>query len=84
MKPIFNRCQRSSSSTEGTLTTLHFGWFAQFAAMYNPPSSQRVRELLRRQPKLPGLIADIDRTSYEAGKALDGVGVQPENCGHGS
>jgi hypothetical protein len=48
MKPFFNRCQKSSSSAEGTWTTLHFRWFAHFAAIYNPASGQLVRELLRR------------------------------------
>jgi hypothetical protein len=66
------------------LTTLHFGWFAHFAAIYNPASSQRVRELLTRQPKQPGLIANLDRASHWAGEALDRPGLQPENCGHGS
>jgi nucleoside-diphosphate-sugar epimerase len=42
----------------------HFGWFAHFAAMDNPASSQRTRELLGWQPKQPGLISDIDRPSY--------------------
>jgi nucleoside-diphosphate-sugar epimerase len=42
----------------------HFGWFAHFAALDNPASSQRTRELLGWQPKQPGLIADLDRPSY--------------------
>jgi nucleoside-diphosphate-sugar epimerase len=42
----------------------HFGWFAHFAAMNNPASSQRTRELLGWQPKQPGLIADLDRPRY--------------------
>jgi nucleoside-diphosphate-sugar epimerase len=42
----------------------HFGWFAHFAAMDSPASSQRTRELLGWQPKQAGLIADIDRPSY--------------------
>lgn len=42
----------------------HFGWFARFAAMDVPASSQRTRELLGWQPKQTGLIADIDRASY--------------------
>jgi nucleoside-diphosphate-sugar epimerase len=44
--------------------TNHFGWFAHFAAIDNPASSQRTRELLGWQPKQPGLIPDIDRPSY--------------------
>lgn len=42
----------------------HFGWFAHFASLDNPSSSQRTRELLGWEPKRPGLIADIDRPSY--------------------
>jgi nucleoside-diphosphate-sugar epimerase len=42
----------------------HFGWFAHFAAIDNPASSQRTRELLGWQPKQPGLIPDLDRPSY--------------------
>jgi nucleoside-diphosphate-sugar epimerase len=42
----------------------HFGWFAHFAALDNPASSQRTRELLGWQPKQPELIPDIDRPSY--------------------
>jgi nucleoside-diphosphate-sugar epimerase len=42
----------------------HFGWFAHFAAIDNPTSSQRTRELLGWKPKPPGLIADIDRPRY--------------------
>jgi nucleoside-diphosphate-sugar epimerase len=42
----------------------HFGWFAQFAAIDNPTSSKRTRELLGWQPKQPGLITDLDRPRY--------------------
>jgi nucleoside-diphosphate-sugar epimerase len=42
----------------------HFGWFARFAAIDCPASSQRTRELLGWQPKQPGLIADLDRPRY--------------------
>jgi nucleoside-diphosphate-sugar epimerase len=44
----------------------HFGWFARFATVDCPASSQRTRELLGWQPKEPGLIADIDRPRYFA------------------
>jgi nucleoside-diphosphate-sugar epimerase len=44
--------------------TNHFGWFAHFAAIDNPASSERTRELLGWQPKQPGLIADLDRSRY--------------------
>jgi hypothetical protein len=40
--------------------------FTHFAAMDNPALSQRTRELLRGKPTQPGLIADLDRTSYFA------------------
>ena len=42
----------------------HFGWFAHFAALDNPASSQRTRELLGWQPRQPGLIPDLDRPRY--------------------
>ena len=42
----------------------HFGWFAHFAALNNPSSSQRTRELLGWQPQQAGLIADLDRPRY--------------------
>jgi nucleoside-diphosphate-sugar epimerase len=42
----------------------HFGWFAHFAAIDAPSSSQRTRELLGWQPEQAGLIADIDRARY--------------------
>jgi nucleoside-diphosphate-sugar epimerase len=45
----------------------HFGWFAHFAALDNPASSQRTRELLGWQPIWPGLIADLDRSRYFEG-----------------
>ena len=44
--------------------TSHFAWFAHFAALDNPSSSQRTRELLGWEPAQPGLISDIDRPSY--------------------
>lgn len=42
----------------------HFGWFAHFAALDNPTSSQRTRERLGWRPTRPGLIADLDRPRY--------------------
>jgi nucleoside-diphosphate-sugar epimerase len=44
--------------------TSHFGWFAHFAALDNPASSERTREVLGWQPKQPGLIPDLDRPRY--------------------
>lgn len=43
---------------------VHFGWFAHFAALDNPTSSRRTREVLRWQPKRPGLISDLDQPHY--------------------
>lgn len=42
----------------------HFDWFAHFAAIDNPASSQQTREVLGWEPKQPGLIADLDRPRY--------------------
>jgi nucleoside-diphosphate-sugar epimerase len=42
----------------------HFGWFAHFAAMDVPASSERTRQSLGWQPQKPGLIADLDRPGY--------------------
>jgi len=44
--------------------TDHFGWFAHFAALDNPASSERTRQLLGWQPKQPALIPDLDRPRY--------------------
>lgn len=45
----------------------HFGWFAMFAGMDVPTSSERTRTLLDWAPEQPGLIADIDRPAYFEG-----------------
>jgi nucleoside-diphosphate-sugar epimerase len=42
----------------------HFGWFALFAGMDLPASSERTRKLLGWEPKQPGLIPDLDRPHY--------------------
>src|SRR5690349_18998327 len=42
----------------------HFGWFAHFAALDSPASSQRTRQLLGWRPQQEGLIADLNRDSY--------------------
>ncbi len=44
----------------------HFGWFATFAGVDCPASSERTRSLLRWKPEQPGLIADIDHPAYFA------------------
>lgn len=45
-------------------TADHFGWFAHFAAMDIPTSSQGTREQLGWQPKQPMLLPDLDRGRY--------------------
>jgi nucleoside-diphosphate-sugar epimerase len=44
----------------------HFGWFARFAGIDAPTSSERTRELLGWKPIGPGLIADLDHPAYFA------------------
>lgn len=44
----------------------HFGWFAHFAALDRPVSSERTRQRLGWTPVQPGLIADLDRPPYFA------------------
>jgi len=44
----------------------HFGWFARFAAIDCPASSERTRSLLDWKPEQPGLIVDIDHPAYFA------------------
>jgi nucleoside-diphosphate-sugar epimerase len=45
----------------------HFGWFAHFAAIDNPSSSAKTRELLGWKPTQAGLIPDLDRAGYFEG-----------------
>jgi len=42
----------------------HFGWFAHFAELDNPSSSERTRKVLGWRPKQPGLLTDLDRPAY--------------------
>ena len=42
----------------------HFGWFARFAGMDIPASSERTRKLLNWQPTRPDLLTDIDQKAY--------------------
>ena len=51
-------------SKSGEEANQHFGWFAHFAALDNPASSRRTRELLGWRPKQRGLIADLDGPRY--------------------
>ena len=45
----------------------HFGWFAMFAGMDAPATSERTRASLDWAPTQPGLLADIDRPRYFEG-----------------
>ncbi|MBY2938186.1 SDR family oxidoreductase [Rhizobium leguminosarum] len=45
----------------------HFGWFAMFAGIDIPTSSEHARTLLGWQPQQPGLLADIDHPAYFGG-----------------
>ena len=42
----------------------HFGWFAHFAALNAPASSERTQNELGWRPTHVGLIADLERGSY--------------------
>jgi nucleoside-diphosphate-sugar epimerase len=42
----------------------HFGWFAMFAGIDAPTSSEQTRALLGWRPEQPGLIADLDHPAY--------------------
>jgi nucleoside-diphosphate-sugar epimerase len=44
----------------------HFGWFASFAGIDAPSSSDRTRAALGWAPTGPGLIADLDHPAYFA------------------
>jgi len=45
----------------------YFGWFAHFAAIDNPTSSQQTRDLLDWHPQQPGLLDDLDNAGYFSG-----------------
>lgn len=51
-----------SKSTEEAAD--HFGWFARFAGMDIPASSERTRKLLNWRPTHPDLLTDIDQKAY--------------------
>jgi nucleoside-diphosphate-sugar epimerase len=42
----------------------HFGWFARFAGLDCPASSQETRERFGWHPKQPGLILDLVRSAH--------------------
>jgi hypothetical protein len=43
----------------------HFGWLAPFAGMDLPASSAQTQARLGWHPTGPGLIADLERMSYD-------------------
>jgi nucleoside-diphosphate-sugar epimerase len=42
----------------------HFGWFAVFAGIDSPASSQRTREMLGWHPHGPDLLTDVRDSGY--------------------
>jgi len=42
----------------------HFGWFAHFAGLDMPASSERTRKTLGWEPTGPGLIEDLTNMKY--------------------
>jgi nucleoside-diphosphate-sugar epimerase len=42
----------------------HFGWFAHFAGLSSPASSEKTRQVLNWEPKQRGLIADLKLGTY--------------------
>ncbi len=44
----------------------HFGWFAGFASLDMPASSERTRSLLGWEPAGPDLLTDLDQPGYYA------------------
>jgi hypothetical protein len=44
----------------------HFGWFAPFASLDSPASSELTRKRFDWMPERPGLIADLDAGHYFA------------------
>jgi nucleoside-diphosphate-sugar epimerase len=52
------------SKSPGEEAAEHFGWFAHFAGMNNPTSSQKTRQLLNWNPTHPNLIPDLDQPTY--------------------
>ena len=57
-------------SVSGGEVAEHFGWFAIFAGMDTPASSERTRALLGWSPKERDLLADLGRPGYlEADRA---------------
>jgi nucleoside-diphosphate-sugar epimerase len=61
---IGRRLNLPVESKTGEDAANHFGWFAHFAAIDNPASSERTRAELGWQPKQAGLLADLDRPNY--------------------
>lgn len=51
-------------SVSGDEAAEHFGWFAVFAGMDTPASSERTRALLGWSPSEADLLTDLDRPGY--------------------
>ena len=51
-------------SVSGDEAAEHFGWFAGFAGMDTPASSERTRALLGWSPSEPDLLSDLERPRY--------------------
>ncbi|WP_426000799.1 SDR family oxidoreductase [Caulobacter sp. DWR1-3-2b1] len=51
-------------SVSGDEAAEHFGWFAMFAGMDTPASSERTRALLGWKPTQASLFADLERPGY--------------------
>lgn len=61
---IGRRLNLPAMSLDASHAAGHFGWFAHFAAMDVPASSQRTQALLGWKPRHPGLIADLEGDAY--------------------
>jgi nucleoside-diphosphate-sugar epimerase len=53
----------------------HFGWFAHFAGLDCPASSERTRALLGWQPHEPGLIDDVGRSVHYFSAGAQGLPI---------
>lgn len=51
-------------SVTGDDIAKHFGWFAHFAQMDAPASSEKTRQTLGWNPSEPGLLEDVDGNAY--------------------
>jgi nucleoside-diphosphate-sugar epimerase len=51
-------------SFSGEAAAAHFGWFAPFAALNNPTSSEQTRRSFGWQPTQAGLLSDLEQAGY--------------------